>query len=280
MSHPSIVIVGHVCIDHNKSEHASYTGWGSSALYMAQVFEREYGVTPQIITTYGPDIAPYLPPGTVLLPGEPGVHATLVYENDSSSGKRIQYCHNTEAAGPPALNAPAKTALGQADIIVVAPLLPNYSATYIARLLHCAKPGSLCVLCPQGYFRHIGQDGLVTPQPFADAEQIVPLFDVVLYSEEDTSAAFVLAERWTSSACRTNIVVTQSAAGATIVNKSGRITVPTTPIAPEAIIDSVGCGDTFAAAVCYQYFMQKSLEKAVRNAHLVAARKLLAVTAR
>jgi sugar/nucleoside kinase (ribokinase family) len=273
MKSPNILLVGHVCIDHNKSEHSSYESWGSSVIYMATSFQKQFNATPRILTSYGPDLSAFLPDVT-LLPAIPTQPDTLIYENDSTSGRRIQHCHNLESATPPELTAEAIEAVESADIIVVATLLPNYPATYLKTLLESAKPGTLKVLCPQGYFRSISEEGLVQPRDFEEAPQIVPLFDLVMYSEEDYPRAFELAKTWKRT-MPTEIIVTQSADGATIVSESGEQHIPTTPIAQEDIIDSVGCGDTFAAAVTYNYYLSNDLPSAILEGHAAAAKKLL-----
>lgn len=276
MSTPSIVVIGHVCIDYNKSERASYTSWGSSVLYIARSFQKQFGANPLAITNYGPDLLPYLPPVTIY-PAVPNQPYSLIFENDSSRGKRTQKCHNAGYAGPPELTEEVIDAIKRADIVIVALLLSNYPADYVQELLQYCKQGALKVLCPQGYFRNITDDERIEPREFVEAEAIFPLFDLVVYSEEDSPVAFELAKRIKQTADNTDIIVTQSADGATIVGKDSDQHIPTTPIAPEDIVDSVGCGDTFDAAVTYSYYLSKNLPAAVRDAHQAAARKLLTI---
>lgn len=274
---PRIVLIGHVCIDHNKSEHATYTGWGSSVLYMAQYYQRQHGLSPTVITCYGPDMLAYLPDVSVL-PAQPDQTKTLLYENDTSTGTRVQTCYNQVQAPPPTISPEVIAVLQQADIVVVATLLPNYSATYLRALLQHVDAQTLRVLCPQGFFRDISTEGRVRPGTFTEAVAIVPTFDLVLYSEEDHPQAIALAKEWKHVAPKTHIIVTQAANGASIVDASTVIHVPTRPIPPEEIIDSVGCGDTFAATVAYAYYQTKNLQGAIRSGHQAAAQKLLAVT--
>jgi hypothetical protein len=272
---PRIVLVGHVCIDHNTSESATYTSWGSSVIYMSQYLQQAYTETPLVVTNYGPDLVPYLPE-IHLLPEQPNQLETLRYENDTRQVPRIWKAYNTAFATAPALTPEVVTAVQQADMLLVATLLPNYDPSYIAALLSYAKPGCLKVLCPQGYFRHIADDGLVIPRDFSEAEQIVPLFDVVVYSTDDTPEAFATAERWLRQAPDTNIVITQGPEGATIVRADGRQHIPTTPLALEDIVDSVGCGDVFAGTLAYAYNQTHDLASSIKTAHQAAARKLTA----
>ncbi len=273
----SVVIAGHVCIDHNRSEHATYTNWGSASLYMAQVFARLYEADVRVLTSYGPDLLPYLP-AVQLIPEEPSQTRTMKYTNitNSQDGIRVQYCFNTRMAKPTALTAESRLLLSAADIVAVAVLLPNYSVEYVQQLLAPTAPSALKVLCPQGYFRRIGEHGLVQPRQFIEAESIIKLFDLVVYSEEDYPQAFLSAHNWKRHSPDTHLVITQGGQGASIVKTAGVNHVPTKPIAPANILDSVGCGDTFAAALAANYYASKDIVGAIKKAHRVAAHKLMA----
>lgn len=272
---PNIVLIGHVCIDHNTTENATYTSWGSSVLYMAKYLQTTYFAVPLVVSNYGPDILPYLP-SVEMIPDKPNQEQSLIYENDTRTLPRIWKAHNTEFAEAPAITADVKEALQEADIVVVATLLPNYSAAYIQELLSYVQPESLKVLCPQGYFRHIEDDGLVIPRTFAEASEIVPLFDLVIYSEDDHPDAFAIAKEWLEQDATTKIIVTQGPKGASIVTKDEVIAIPTVPLAPEQIVDSVGCGDTFAGTLAFNYRQTGDLEESVKRAHVTAGKKLLA----
>jgi hypothetical protein len=88
---PKIVLIGHVCIDHNKTEHATYTGWGSSVLYIAQHYQKYQQISSLVVASYGPNILEYLPE-VAMLPASPNQPQTLVYENDTSISRRIWKC--------------------------------------------------------------------------------------------------------------------------------------------------------------------------------------------
>ncbi|HSX43356.1 MAG TPA: PfkB family carbohydrate kinase [Candidatus Saccharimonadales bacterium] len=275
MKQPRIVIIGHACIDTNISEHTTYEGWGSSVLYISRYYQRYEQLDPIIITSYGADLLKYLPQ-VRLLPGAPNRSKTLQYENDSSSGKRTQRCFNATESAPPDLTPAMRTALQGADIVIVATLLPNYTAEYVAAALALVPARSLKVLCPQGYFRAVGGDGAVTPIDFGEAPAIIPLVDVVIYSEEDHPQAFARAQAWAEMA-DTSVVVTQGDHGASLMRKGvSVVTVPTTPIAPEDIIDSVGCGDTFAATLALTYYRVGDMASAIEAANSTAGAKLKA----
>ncbi len=274
MNPPKIVIVGHVCIDQNTTEHASYTGWGSSVLYIDNVLRNSYGVAPVIITEYGPDLLEHVS-DKHFVPAQPTQAQTLQYQNDTRVIPRIWRCFNLQYAGEPPLTATTVAALQEADIVIVATLLPNYTPAYIAKVMSHAKPDALRVLCPQGYLRNITTDGLVEPRNFIEATEIIPLFNIVVYSEDDIPNALEDAARW-SRLLPGSILVTQGENGASIVTQEVVTHVPTSPIAPEEIIDSVGCGDVFDAAFAYTYHQTQDLVQSVQAANAAAGEKLRA----
>lgn len=271
----NIVLVGHVCIDHNTTEAAAYTSWGSSVLYMAHHLRAQHGIVPIVVSTYGPDMVNYLCDIT-MLPDRPDRAETMVYENDTRSLPRTWRAYKVEHAGEPVMTRKVTRALREADVVVVAPLLPNYSASYLQKLIYNTRPSALRVLCPQGYFREISSDGLVTRREFDEAPNLVWLFDLVIYSEEDHPKALSVARSWRQLAPNTQIVVTQGPGGATIIAKGGTRRVPTTPLSSDKIVDSVGCGDVFAITTAHQYGFTRDLGKAVLEAHKAASQHLLA----
>lgn len=273
MDMPKFVLIGHVCIDHNTSEHATYKGWGSSVFYMANYLKKSFALEPVVVANYGPDMLDYAPDVT-LLPVSPSKNTTLIYENDSRSGKRTQRCFNIDEATPPALDQAIQQVLHDADALIVAPLLDNYPAEYVRELLEVAKPRTIKVLCPQGYFRQVAEDGRIRFQDCAALDEIAPLFDLVFYSEEDHPRALELATAW-SKQSDVRVVVTKGAAGARVFLEGRATDIPTTPIAPEKIVDSVGCGDVFAASCVYAFYQSQDITAAIQAGHLAAGHKLL-----
>ena len=272
---PCVVVIGHVCIDHNSTESNSYANWGSSALYIAQYLHQQYGITPSVVTEYGADMLQYIPEGIQLLPKTPTQPKTLRYENDTRVIPRIWRCFNAEFSPEPVLDSDAIEVLQKADIVFVATLLPNYSPDFLKQVLQYTKSDALRVLCPQGSLRQIDAKGLVHPRVFVEAPEILPLFALAIYSEEDIATAMHDAIVWTSRST-TKIIVTQGETGATICERGQKLYIPTTPLEPDQIIDSVGCGDVFQAAAAYEYFCTQNLSYAVRAGHSAASAKLTA----
>lgn len=191
--------------------------------------------------------------------------------------QRIQTCHHAETAVPPRLTRPMLDLIRAADILVVAPLTPNYPLASVQSILNQKQEDALTVLCPQGFFRDIQPDGTIKPRQFTEFADFVPLVDLVILSEEDTHDARNQASRWTGSTRDTHAIITQGALGATIVDKRGNARrVPTESVPPEAILDSVGCGDFFAMGTAIAYWRNgNGIEAAVAEGNRIAGQKLL-----
>jgi sugar/nucleoside kinase (ribokinase family) len=165
---------------------------------------------------------------------------------------------------------------------MVAPLTPNYNTKQIESIRDLAEPrNSLMVLCPQGYFRDIQPDGSIIPRPFRESNLLLPHFELAMLSEADTPNAARTAQSWALHSLRTRIIVTKAADGAEIIRAHGdHMQIPTTPIDPNCIVDSVGCGDFFAMATAIAYWRNRgNLYKAIAEGHVAAAKKLTGIFA-
>lgn len=271
-----IVLCGHVCIDVNISEGASYTSWGSSLMYMAHYFQDQLKLAPLLIAAYGRDFEQYTK-GITFLPVAMGEH-TLIYKNHTTNNRRLQQCDHVADAKPVPITKAVKDSVAQADIICVAPLLPNFSTAYVRQLLSTKKFKSLAVLLPQGYLRTADHKGYVQPREFEEADEIIALFDMVIISNDDHPNAVQLAQQWARQAPQVAIIVTQGSRGASLVSADTVRPVATEPVAEEHIVDSVGCGDTFSAALMYSYFQGRDIIAAIQTGNASARAKLFRVS--
>lgn len=275
LPHPTITLLGHVCIDHNRVDNGAVVKqWGSPLLYMADYLPKP----PHIIAPYGEDLYEHIDRDMAHLPAP--THAeTLIYENIVENGRRTQYAHRTHSAIPAALTRQQEDILATTDVFVVAPITPDFSVSYIKDAILPHLPAqSLKLLLPQGYLRHIHDNGLVGSREFAEAEQLVPLFDVIILSDEDGDHPHEAATSWATAAPHVSIVVTESSRGASIVSPHGTIHIPTTPI-PLADMQRppVGCGDIFSIAVAMALHSGKHLSEAVEYGHQAVRERLLGV---
>ena len=273
MKEPNIVFVGHVVIDHNKVEQTSYERWGSPAMFMTKYYQSHFGLQPTIISSYGPDFLTYSD-GINLLPRNPNLSKTTVYENIVEAGHRIQYCHGGDAPLPD-LTSDIQSALQAADILFLAPLTPTYTIDYVTSLMQHVPSGCLTVLSPQGYLRHIDKTGLVKPREFVEATDILPFFNLVVLSDEDHPQADARAHEWKTASPKTELIVTLNARGADIIQPRGAHHVPTRPVPLDKIVDSTGLGDIFSAAVALHLYQHEDLLLAVQAAHVATREKLL-----
>lgn len=268
----NVVLVGHVCVDSNTSEQSSYTSWGSSLMYMAAYFQTHTDIEPLLIAPHGTDFRKYTE-GLQLLP-PPQDKRTLLYKNIIREGRRTQQCYNLNAASPVLLTDGIESRIADADIIVLAPLLPNHTVKYVKKLLAAKKPGCLTALLPQGFLRIVDAGGQVLPREFEEANDMLSLFDLVILSDDDVNGDVQRAQSWAKQHSETNIIMTQGILGASWVTSKGLVPVETVPIPREQIRDSVGCGDTFSAAAVLSYFATQDVTAAIRAGNEAAGVKL------
>ena len=119
-----ILVVGHVCIDSNKTEHASYVGAGSPAMFMERIFRQLPDCRLTIAAPYGKDFVTYAQ-GISFYPAEPQGPLTMRYENTISKGARIQHCMYWEGTNPVPIDRKLVEILQTADTICLAPLAPT-----------------------------------------------------------------------------------------------------------------------------------------------------------
>lgn len=273
MPKPNIVFIGHVVIDRNKVEQTSYVNWGSPAMFMTKYFQSHFELNPTIIASYGKNFLQYA--GNVtLLPANPNLANSTVYENIVTNGHRTQYCHYSDAPLPD-ITPEVQSALRNANILYLAPLTPTFTAEYVAKIMAYVPSNCLKVLSPQGYLRSVGPNDLVQPREFSEAAKILPFFNVVILSDEDHPQANVRTHEWKAASPNTEIIVTLNARGADIIQQQGVQHIPTSPVPLDQIIDSTGLGDIFSAAVGYNLFKGSDLSSAIQAAHSATREKLL-----
>lgn len=269
---PVVTIIGHVCIDHNTIDGASRTTWGSSAMYIAKYYLKNFDVRPRIIARYGQDFVPYTQ-DFVFAEAADG-EVTLQYENIVNDGNRVQFCHHSEASGPVPVREEIAELVRSSDIVIVAPLLANYSAEYIADVMQHASANCLKVLLPQGFVRHINDEEKIEKQAFTDAAAIVSHFDLVVASEEDGDDMMSQAQSWLAAGAG-NVVITQAEKGAMVFDSRGNAQIPTTPLSFHDIKNPVGSGDMFSAQLAIGMHDGLDVHEATRRANQAMAVVLL-----
>ncbi len=271
-----IVIIGHVCIDHNISESSTYTAAGSSAVFINKIMQQFEENEIIIIAPYGKDFLPYTKELT-LYPAQPTSDQTLVYKNIIRKVERDQKALYRSNAEPIEIENNFASIIKQADIIFIAPLLPNFPACYIQRISQLAKKKALKIILPQGFFREINSANEVMVREFSEADKIMPYMDIAVISNQDHPHAKEIATQWVQKS-KLSVIITSAEKGAFIITRKKQTIIPTIPVPVEKIVDSIGSGDIFSAALAYNYIQTRSLEKAVKFANETARQCLFQTT--
>jgi len=266
----NITILGHVCIDQNQSENTTYTSAGGSAIFIDKIYSFYSDWHTTIITPYGSDFIPYAK-DLRLLPKAPSEEKTAVYQNSSNASGRMQKAFNRPTAFNVKITNEIKHVLGVSDIIIVAPLFPNIHGSDLHEFLDAVPAGALKVLHPQGYFRHFDTQNRVIPRSFKEWSDIVSLFDIITVSRSDKPEITKDIQRWIHTYPILQVVMTMADEGATLFTSDTMKHVPTVPIPHEKIVDSVGSGDIFTAALVYRYKYTNNMIDAISYANRVAS---------
>lgn len=269
----NIVIFGHVCLDRNISEHSTYIGPGSPAMFMNRIFQQLPGCQTAVVASYGPDYLPYLSKVS-RYPVKPNINKTLIYENKMNLGIRTQKAYNRQEALFVSISPALAAIIHRADLIFFAPLLPNPSARYFQQVNSLAPKQALKFLLPQGYYRDFDSNDRVVCRNFIEADKILPWVDFVITSDQDGPQMIDRANHFTKKYAL-NWIVTQAEKGAVAISKNKVVALKTVAVPAAAIIDSVGCGDVFAAAFAYQYKKTGKIKAAGNFANKLSRQRLL-----
>lgn len=265
----NIAVVGHVCIDHNISEHSSYQAAGSPSMFISRVYTQFPDVSVKIIAPYGKDFLQYSQ-HVSLFPSSPPRQKTLIYENTTQGKIRTQKALQREYARPLAITQPIQKLAAQSDILFFAPLTPDFPIDYVATITRYAKT-ALKIILPQGYFRNFQSDNSVIEREFIEAAEILPLFDFAIVSDQDHKEMETAAKNWSKY---TGMIVTQGEKGAVYLSHDDHLFIPTIPVRPEEVVDSVGSGDIFSASFAYNYFLHHDISQSLKFANEIARQGL------
>ncbi len=264
----NICIITTVCIDKNVSEHSAYISAGSPAIFLNKVFKQFSDCDVNVISSYGADFVQYVADFNIF-PPQPNTEKTLVYENVSKPGVRTQKAYNRDKAFSVELDSSMIAILRQTDIVFFAPLLPIYNKEYIKSVVANLKKGALTVILPQGFYRKFDSKNNVLVRKFVEAKGILPLLDIVIVSQRDSSTMLAQAKKWSLD---TDVIpiVTLGEKGAMAFKGGKEIMLPTIPVPENKVIDSVGSGEIFSAAFIYKYKKTGNLKEAGKFANAVA----------
>ena len=236
-AHPSVRVIGDLCLDHNEvGGRKLEPTWGSPALFIARQLERSYGLRAVVSGAYGADLAPFLDGFT--LDREPGEGRSLAYRNITGAGGegRVQYWRAGTVAAEAAEAAEVVAAGAEADLAYFCPLVPDSDRAADLAELRASR----------------GDRRRVERRDITDEEAAGwGCFDIVVFSDEDLDDAVAKAVRWSAVSRQTGFVVTQGGMGATLCYRGEATTVPVEPVGESS---PVGAGDVFGAAVGWEFY--------------------------
>jgi sugar/nucleoside kinase (ribokinase family) len=272
----NFVVLGNVCIDHNRTNDISYEAAGGPPTFLSLFLNQTKDALLTTISSYGSDFLLFKN-SLNLYPLSPNTASTLVYENTMAHGKRSQKCYFYKEALPPEINQDMTKIIKEADVLFITPLIPYFSPEYIKNVAELTSKDCLKIFLPQGYFRQFDENDNVVFREFEEADEILPLVDFVILSNEDYPNIENLSFKWNKK-YNTTFIVTEAEKGAVIIAKNDKILVSTNSIPFEEIVDSIGAGEIFTASFAYNYFKNKDIERSVKLANESAREKLLAKT--
>lgn len=268
----NFVVLGNICIDKNNFEGKLYEKAGGSPVFISN-FLKKQGEKLTIISSYGPGFLQYKN-GFNLYPSEPNITHTLVYENTVLDGKRTQRAKFFENYKTVEVDSNAAKVLKNADCLFFTPLLPSFEVNYLVKVIRNLNSNCLKILLPQGYFRDFDNEKNVIFREFKEADKVLPLFDFAVLSNEDYPNMEELSKLW-SEKFGIKIIITKGELGACLVENGAVENFPTTLVKKESIKDTIGAGDTFAAAFGFELLKNKKLSGAINFANKAAKEKIL-----
>lgn len=263
---PEFLTIGHVTKDIHPNDSFSLGGTVSFAALTAY----QLGLVAAIVTCADPELLPQLP---VLFPqigmAACSSSATTTFTNLYHEGFRTQYLRARAESLQPQ-DVPEQWR--EAPIVLLGPLTQELTPEMV-RLFHC-RPGAILAATPQGWLRRWDEDGRVWPTPWSEAEEVLPLLDVLILSHDDllpfaegnrVDADAILA-RWSLQVPL--LVATDGRHGATLFQRGE---IEQFPAYPANEVDPTGAGDVFAAAFLVHLYRHGNPREAVDFANCVAS---------
>jgi 1D-myo-inositol 3-kinase len=227
---PDFVAIGHVTQD--LLPDGGYT-IGGTATYASLAAQR-LGLNVGVLTSVPVELDLSSALRGIDVHAVPSEQATT-FENTYEGQKRRQFVHGLARPLHPA-HLPAQWK--RAPIVLLCPLVGELGVDWLG-----VFPRALKGVTPQGWMRKWDEQGLVSPRPWVEAEQILPGVDVLVFSEEDVARDADLIQQYTRLA--RIAVVTRGWRGATVF-WNGHAQDFRAFQARE--VDQTGAGDVFAAA--------------------------------
>jgi sugar/nucleoside kinase (ribokinase family) len=130
-----------------------------------------------------------------------------------------------------------------------------------------AFPNSIRAATPQGWMRGWNAEGVVHPKPWRDAERLLPLLNVTVFSEEDIQQDAALEAHYAS--LTSLLIVTRAAKGCTVYQQGfAPLDIPAPAI---EVVDATGAGDVFAGVFLVMLHRTNNVRRAAEIATQLAS---------
>lgn len=234
-----VVVVGHVTLDRTPRG----TRPGGAAYYAAITAHRQ-GLRVGLLTSFGPDFPREALPPELSVVNVASARTTVfrIGQGRIADGRRVRELAILDRA----TDLEAAALPDEWQDVGLAALCPV--AGEVDPALAAAFPEASMVALPQGWMRQRGAGGVVSPQPWEDADLVLPHAQALVVSAEDIEPFQKEALEWFQ---RVPVgAVTRGADGAILFVNGDRYGVE-----PDVAVekDDTGAGDVFAVTLLIAY---------------------------
>jgi hypothetical protein len=264
-TNPDFLAVGHVSKDILPAGDYSVGGTVTYAALTA----RALGLSAAVLTSAPPDmeLSRALPGiGLQVVPSD----VATTFENIYDGARRHQYVHGVAR---PLHASDLPVAWQRTPIVLLGPLVGELGLDWLGRSAPAGvrpERGALSAVVvgvtPQGWMRRWDGDGRVSSKPWAEAGQILPAVDVLVFSEDDVAGDEAIVRQY--AALARLAVVTRGRHGATVFRDG---VVRDFPAFRAREVDPTGAGDVFATAFLVRLHETGDPYQAARFANCTAS---------
>jgi sugar/nucleoside kinase (ribokinase family) len=239
MTPVDFVAIGHVTLDQTPRGIRP----GGAAYYTAMTAHR-LGLRVGLLTSFGPDFPREAVPADIEVVNVPAERTTTFRIGQTRPGPGGRTRELAVLARAADLEADAlPEAWRDATLGALAPVTGEVDPGFAA-----AFPETSLVALPQGWMRQRGKGGILAPQPWEDADLVLPRVQALVVSHEDVEPFEKDAVEWFQQVPVG--AVTRGSDGAILFVNGDRYGVE-----PDVAVekDATGAGDVFAAALLVSY---------------------------
>jgi sugar/nucleoside kinase (ribokinase family) len=234
MTEVDFVAIGHVTLDET-SEGVRPGG----AAYYAGLTAWRLGLRVGVLTSHGDDVPADALPSNIAVVKAPTDRSTVYRVETSARGRQLVL--RSRAADLDERYLPEEWR--RAPIAMLCPVANEVDPALAVSFLDASLG-----VAPQGWLRGRGRNGTITPQPWTDADLVLPHAQSVVVSVEDIEPFEKEALGWFQQVPLG--AVTRGRLGATLFVNGDPYPVEADPAAE---VDAIGAGDVFAAALLIEY---------------------------